>query len=163
MTDDKKLEVRGPDGRFVESSSGAAASAREGKAIKRRERQELAAKAARNALAQIADEKGLDAAHRFAQSHDDDVYLDAWRAIVLQQARLAVDADKRGSTGAARFVGTAAELMPDTRPLERDTQLPAMQLNISSDALLALAERLEALPSGDAITVETESKAVDAS
>jgi len=149
MTDDKKLEVRGSDGRFVDSSSGAAARARQGKAIKRRERQELAAKAARSALAQIADEKGLDAAHRFAQSHDDDVYLDAWQAIVLQQARLAVDADKRGSTGAARFVGTAAELMPDTRPLERDTQAPAMRLDISSDALLALAERLGALPSGD--------------
>jgi len=81
---------------------------------------------------------------------------------VLQQVRLAVDADQRGSTGAGRFVGTVAELMPDTRPPDHDTQAPAMQLNISRDALLALAERLGALPVGEVVTVGPEIE-VDAS
>ena len=131
-------------GRFTSSTPEIAAHARAGKITKRRERQERAALLARQAMTDYVEQHGLDRAKSFAIAHGE-AYLLAWGEIVRQQLELATSPDQRGSTGAARFVGQAAELLPDTH--DRQPQYNAQQqlvINIEPDVAERMLQRMQA-------------------
>ena len=141
--------TRDPLGRFTSSTSEIAAHARAGKIAKRRERQEKAAQVARDTMTNYVERHGLDRAKSYAIAHGD-TYLLAWGEIVKQQLELATSPDQRGSTGAARFVAQAAELVPDGQ--DKQPQYNAQQqivINIEPDAAeRMLARLLSADPNG---------------
>ena len=125
-------------GRFTGSTAEIAANARRGKLAKRLERQEKAAQVARDTMTDYVERHGLDRAKSYAIAHGD-TYLLAWGEIVKQQLELATSPDQRGSTGAARFVAQAAELVPDGQ--DKQPQYNAQQqivINVDPDA----AERM---------------------
>jgi len=58
-----------------------------------------------------------------------------WETIISAQTELAITPKAgRASTEAAKFVGRAADLLPDQRQAQPDNA-PAVQINITSDAL----------------------------
>jgi len=58
-----------------------------------------------------------------------------WRTVIQAQTELAITPKAgRASTEAAKFVGRAADLLPDQRQAQPDNA-PAVQINITSDAL----------------------------
>ena len=127
MTDDKQLQERNPTtGRITKSSSAAAARARAGKAEKARERREKAD--AYEVVEHLAEQHTLNAA----------------------------DPSARGSTSSLKTLLQHGWPRPERADEGKGQMQGGARLDISKEALLELADRMELLPGGDVVTVEAE-------
>ena len=148
MTDQKQLQERDPaTGRITKSSPDAAARARAGKAEKARERREQAAKAIREGVAsagvQIPDVAKADA-------------YEVVEHLAEQHTLNAADPSARGSTSSLKTLLQHGWPRPEHADDVGGQTQGGARLDISKETLLALADRMGLLPSGDVVTVEAE-------
>ena len=90
----------------------------------------------------MARETAMDGMGSAVKSVSGATGWDAWKEINRTQAEIAMDKEfGRASTEAAKFVGNAAQLLPDRRRASQDADQPGnITVSIPPDALMALVE-----------------------